>query len=280
MAAGGHHGLMAGASGIGKSTLAKALSSLLPEPTETWANEYQKHFSLPSWLPQIEPHHTISSQGLLGGGVPMNPGEITRAHGGVLILDELLEFNPSSLEALREPMEEGVIRLRKRNVCACYPAEFQLVATTNLCPCGEWIPGKKRHCHYSKIQCLSNLRRVTGPFLDRFQIVALVGKKTVNEPKVSTQQLLKQLEPVYAFQQSQYRVGSNSRQPESAIAIPDGLASMHGLNELSPRRRLSTLRVARTIADLEFQEELRSHHLEEARRWSILPFQAIKQGSC
>jgi magnesium chelatase family protein len=281
MAAGGHHGLIAGPSGLGKTTLAKTLSSLLAEPEPPWILEYKEYFDLPSWRPLVEPHHTMSPQGLLGGGVPLTPGEITRAHGGILILDELLEFDSAALEALREPIEEGKIRLRKRNMRALFPAQFQLVATTNLCPCGEWVPGSQRHCHYSKAQCLSTIRRVTGPFLDRFQVIYFMKKNKLARPgsdSMSTNEILLKLESVYEFQKSQYRVDTNSRRQEIHLAVSESQLRLHGLDEVSPRRRQSTLRVARTLADLEYHEEIRSHHLEEARLWAILPFQRLKQG--
>jgi magnesium chelatase family protein len=282
MAVGGHHSLLAGASGIGKTTLAKTLNSLLPPPESKWAGEYKTYFDLPSWRPLAEPHHTISTQGLLGGGVPLVAGEITRAHGGILILDELLEFDPATLEALREPIEEGLIRLRKRNIRETFPAQFQLVATTNLCPCGDWVPGKKRNCHYSKAKCLSTFRRVTGPFLDRFQILYFVKKAknmSSGSDSMRSQEILAKLEGIFEFQKGQYRVDLNSRRAENHLEVSSNLIKLHGLEEVSPRRRISTLRVARTLADLEYQEVIRSHHIEEARLWTIFPFQALKQGS-
>ena len=252
------------------------------EPELELQNQYQNYFETQSWRPLIEPHHTISSQGILGGGVPLVPGEISRAHGGILIMDELLEYDPAVLESLREPLEEGVIRLRKNNRREQFPAKFQLVATTNLCRCGDWTPGKSRNCHYSMIQCLSTVRKATGPFLDRFQILYFLKdrpKNVLDTQTKKTQDILLHLLKVYEFQKTQFRCESNSRRPESKLGTSEGLIKLHGLDELTSRRRISTLRVARSLADLEFQEEIRSHHIEESRLWSVTPFQLLKQGS-
>lgn len=276
MAVGRHHTLMAGPSGLGKTTLAQSIKSLLPEPNLSWMTEYLRYFPKRDWWPEVSPHHTISHQGLLGGGAPIRPGELSRAHGGILILDELLEFDPLAVEALREPMQEGAISLVKRQNRARFPAQVQFVATTNLCPCGQWIPQNPRDCYFSQQKCLSTLRKLSGPFLDRFQILHFVKKE---DPQVTGAQIFEKVMGVFEFQKTQFRPKWNAMLSEKEILLPENLFRVHGLEELTPRRRIATLRVARSLADLDFSDEIRSPHLEEARsEWSVVPFQKLKQG--
>lgn len=174
-AAGGHHLLLAGPPGAGKTMLASRLPGLMPELDEEAALEVTAIHSaageptrgLHVRPPFRAPHHTASAVSLIGGGTgAMRPGEISLAHRGVLFADELGEFAPTVLDALRQPLEEGVIRVTRARGRVSYPASFQLVAATNPCPCGPPAAG----CRCSDASRARYLRRLSGPLLDRFDL--------------------------------------------------------------------------------------------------------------
>ncbi|HWU44381.1 MAG TPA: ATP-binding protein, partial [Bdellovibrio sp.] len=204
IALGEHSLLLAGPAGSGKSTIARTLSSLVKAPTQEEMNvivrnnrDVRSGSSGINWRPVVHPHHSTSPLGLIGGGVPPFKGEVTRAHKGLLILDELLEFHPRAQEALREPMEENCIRLRRGRFVEEYPAEALTIATTNLCPCGEWIPGAKIVCGRSLKKCQSYAERLSGPLMDRFQVTFFTNKKEAGE-KMKGRDILKKIEEVRA----------------------------------------------------------------------------------
>ena len=188
-AAGGHHLLLVGAPGSGKTMLAQRLTGVLPALDRTDALSATMIHSaagvamprggLVTTPPFRAPHHTSSVVALVGGGsASLRPGEISLAHGGVLFLDELGEYPPSVLDALREPLEEGVIRVARANSHAVMPARFLLVAATNPCPCGGGAPGS---CECDDIARMRYVRRLSGPLLDRFDLRVAVQRPDVDE---------------------------------------------------------------------------------------------------
>lgn len=289
VALGEHSLLLAGPAGAGKTTIAKALLSLLQEPSqqdmaEIFNNNKSKDMSLCSWRPLVHPHHSTSPLGLIGGGVPPFKGDISRAHKGVLVLDELLEFNPRAQEALREPMEEFCIRIRRGRFVEEHPAETLVIATTNLCPCGDWLPNTKVVCGRSLRKCQSYLERLSGPLVDRFQILFFT-QKHVREQTISGNQILMELEQVRKFRTEMskrdsrfHRVCSRWTWDELIQDLPTFYMQELFPKELSSRRRAaSTLRVARSLADLEMMEKAQPHHIEEALKISYLPFERLKR---
>jgi len=286
-ALGGHSLLLAGPSGSGKSTIAKTLASLMGEPRPEEILEIKKinkdvleGDSL--WRPVICPHHSSTPLAVVGGGVPPRPGEISRAHRGILILDELLEFHPKVQESLREPMEEGSVRLSRGHRALRLPAEAQVVATTNLCPCGDFTPGCRPRCRYSIVKCRSYSQKLSGPLVDRFELLFFTEKKNNKAPaEVSGQALLEKLEACREWQRAQGRGGvNNSRRPLKELEKEvDRFFFEHLMNKDlgSQRRYQATLRVARSLADLEMQTRVQGHHVEEALKLTWLPFERLKR---
>ncbi|MEN0057582.1 MAG: ATP-binding protein [Bdellovibrio sp.] len=289
VALGEHSLLLAGPAGSGKSTLAKAVHALLQEPTalemreilrnnRSFLNEDLK------WRPLAHPHHSISPLGLMGGGVPPCKGEITRAHKGVLILDELLEFHPRAQEALREPMEEGKVRLRRGRYVEEHLAETLVLATTNLCPCGDWVPQVRIVCGRSLRRCQSYLEKLSGPLVDRFQILFFTSKQEKGRDVAASDILIK-LEKVRKFRQALAERDPRFRQvaarwswEELAQDLPPFYWQELFPREMNSRRRdLSTLRVARTFADLALREKMEASDIEKALPWTFHSFVSLRK---
>ena len=289
VALGEHSLLLAGPSGSGKSTMAKALHTLLSAPTSLdiqVIHKNNKEFEEKlSWRPLVHPHHSISPLGLIGGGIPPFKGEITRAHKGMLILDELLEFHSKAQETLREPMEDFKIRLRRGRYVEDHPAEALVVATTNLCPCGDWLPQTPVRCGRSLKRCQSYLERLSGPLVDRFQLIYFTKRQEKGEGQ-SGADVLVAIEAIRQWRQERVEAG------DSRFAKPSGRWSWEELvkdisafymkelfpKELASRRRdLATLRVARTYADFEKMIEIKAHHVEKALKSTFIPFESLKR---
>src|SRR5436309_9180568 len=178
-AAGSHNVLMIGPPGTGKTLLAKRLPTIMPPLTPAESLETTRIYSAMGLLPPGEPlmsrrpfrppHHSVSDAGLVGGGSPPHPGEISLAHKGVLFLDELPEFNRKTLEVLRQPLEEGMVTISRALRSTTFPAEFILVAAMNPCPCG-YRSDPRRACTCSPPQVEKYLGRISGPLLDRIDL--------------------------------------------------------------------------------------------------------------
>lgn len=289
-AAGGHNILMIGAPGSGKSMMAKRLPSILPplslkESLETTkihsvAGKLGKDASLISQRPFRSPHHTISQVAMVGGGNYPQPGEISLAHNGILFLDELPEFNRAVLEVLRQPLEDRKNSISRIKSSIDYPASFTLVASMNPCPCGYYNhPTKACVCSPGQVQ--KYLNKISGPLLDRIDIQCEIvpvpfEKISDTQPGESSASIRERVIRARKIQELRYADESNihcNAQMSSRLlnryARPDaqGLAllknAMERLN-LSARAYDRILKVARTIADLEGSEEIRSYHLAEA----------------
>lgn len=289
-AAGGHNIILIGAPGSGKSMLAKRLPSILPplslgESLETTkihsvAGRLQNNTGLISKRPFRDPHHTISTVAMTGGGSYPQPGEISLAHNGILFLDELPEFNRSVLEVLRQPLEDRKITISRVKSNVEYPASFMLVASMNPCPCGYYNhPTKACVCSPGQVQ--KYLNRISGPLLDRIDLQIEVvpvpfEKMSDAHPREASSIIRERVISARQIQENRYAdipgVYCNAQMSSKLLSLyarPDdkGLAllknAMNRLN-LSARAYDRILKVARTIADLENSDLIQPSHLAEA----------------
>ena len=295
-AAGGHHLLLSGPPGAGKSMLARRLPGILPTLGLEEALEITRVHSvagisggLVTTRPFRAPHHGVSLVGLTGGGPAMRPGEISLASGGVLFLDELTEFRRDALEALRQPLEEGTIRVVRIHGAATFPADFALVASMNPCPCGHYgSPDGRCSCPPGTVR--RYLGRLSGPLLDRFDLIVdlppvdlrAMGSANGGEPSATVRERVLQ-----ARRRQRERFGADGPSSNARMAPRDlgrwvriDPTARRLLLEASDKLGLSARgfdrvrRVARTIADLDGREGVETGHVAEAlqyRRSSGLP---------
>ena len=295
-AAGAHNILMTGSPGVGKSLLAQAMGGILPdldrreaiEVTKIWSAAGLSPDGLITNRPFRSPHQTSSQVALIGGGSNPKPGEISLAHRGVLFLDEIPEFQKGSLEALRQPMESGVVHIARARQSLVLPAKFMLVAAMNPCPCGYY--GDPDHeCRCTASEVIRYQKRISGPFLDRIDLQVKIKKIALHELRVLNGALKEsplvkanivaarriQIERFKKLSQKGTLLTNadlSSRQIEDVInldASSEKFLETIGKEYLSPRGYYRMLKVARTIADLEGKDRVGAEHLSEAFNYRL-----------
>jgi magnesium chelatase family protein len=292
-AAGAHALLFNGPPGAGKSMLASRLPSILPPLTPRELLEVSMVHSVAGRLadgaltdrrPFRAPHHSASMAALVGGGLQARPGEVSLAHHGVLFLDELPEFQPQALDALRQPLETGEVLISRANARAVYPARFQLVAAMNPCRCGKAIDPGFACKRQPNERCMAQyLSRISGPLLDRIDIVIDVPAVSASDlilppPSEGSREVAARVAAARMRQRERYEsrglmaVSTNAACPASLldeVARPDE-AGMRLVRDAAEAMKLSArafhrvLKVARTIADLDGDEKVGRVHLAEA----------------
>ena len=285
IATGEHNTLFAGPAGSGKTTIADSIFSLLKDPNLSNYQESQKINWLLgnklSWRPHVSPHHSTPVISMLGGGNTPRPGEISRAHGGALLLDELLEFKDVVKEALREPIEKGYINVSRSGHSCQFPADFLLLATTNLCPCGDLVPDKWIKCSKSLTRCKSYIDKLSGPLLDRFAILSYSHNWQQEENTIPLKEIYEEIKQAQEFSQaSRHQEKPNSKLSEKELLelTDDSYKELYQpYLKTSYRRQKALLQVARSIADLEASEVITDKHIKFAINHTIEPFRAIKK---
>lgn len=287
--AGGHNILFVGPPGSGKTMMARSIPSVLPDMSFEEALEITKIHSVAGTLgeagivterPFRSPHHTATTVSLCGGGnKTVHPGEISLAHGGVLFLDELPEYKRSALESLRQPLEDGVITISRAGGTVTYPASFMLCASMNPCPCGNF-GSTKRRCTCTPNDIRRYRARVSGPLLDRIDIQVEVDgveyDALVSEAHEESSAAVKaRADGARRIQRERFlgsQVQSNAEMGEKETRAyckldkesEDVLREAFDRLHLSARARSRILKVARTIADLDFSENITAEHIYEA----------------
>ncbi len=286
---GGHNLLFVGAPGTGKTMLAKCIPTIMPDMNFTEALETTKIHSVAGLLkdsdgivltrPFRSPHHTTTTVALAGGGHNLKPGEISLAHNGVLFLDEMPEYNRSSLEVLRQPLEDGNITVSRANGTVNYPANFMLCGSMNPCPCGNYGSAEKV-CTCTPSQISKYKSKLSGPLLDRIDIQVEVDEvkyaELTDEKEAESSKTVKnRVNRTREIQKNRFAgegILTNSDMGEKHIQkyckltkeCEDILKKAYESLHLSPRARSRIIKVARTIADMELYEHIMPAHILEA----------------
>ncbi len=295
-AAGGHNILMIGPPGTGKTMLARRLVTILPKMTLEEALETTKIHSVAGVLPTGEsligtrpfrsPHHTISDAGIIGGGHVPKPGEVSLAHNGVLFLDELPEFHKNVLEVLRQPLEDGSVTIGRAKVTLTYPARFMLAAAMNPCPCG-YFTDPYHECRCTPVAIHRYHSKISGPLLDRIDIHIEVPSLKYDElksviPGESSEEIAKRINKARTTQLARFEgkkkiycnahMGTKDIRKHCPIDEQAQFLLKTAIERfgLSARAYDKVLKVARTIADLENIENIKTQHIAEAIQYRSL----------
>ncbi len=289
-AAGQHNVLLSGPPGTGKTLLAQSINAILPPLTQDEAIETTQLHSLlsnpintlHSKRPFRSPHHSSSRIALVGGGANPLPGEVSLAHNGVLFLDEIPEFNRGVLESLRQPLEEGVITVSRAKRTVRFPAKCILIGAYNPCPCG-YYGDQNTECVCSMQQILSYQSRISGPFIDRIDLLVPVERidhrllltRSKHKSSMSSQTMRQLVKQARKTQLDRQGILNNSLTSAEIKQLPLSNTAITTLNtaaqsmKLSPRAYMRCIKVGQTIADIEQCEKIHSSHIEEALQFRL-----------
>ena len=294
-ASGGHNMLMIGAPGSGKTMMARCLPGILPPMSYEESLETTRIFSIAGKLPSgsglmverpfCAPHHSASVASLVGGGMNASPGEVSLAHNGVLFLDELPEFSRSALEALRQPLEDGIVTVSRVRHQAQYPCSFMLVAGMNPCPCG-YFGSRQRECRCTQQEIRKYLDQVSGPLLDRIDIQVEADSVPVSEIRSAAQsessaEVAVRVLAARNLQRERYQGSgihcnaqlTNAGIRQFCVLSPDAERLLHMAVErmhLSMRAYFRVMKVARTVADLRGGGRIEAPDVAEAIQYREL----------